>query len=127
MSPHFLCWQKPLPISSTDEERQLQLALALSKEEHEKVPVPCSPRRSSLLALWASFWGAGAQNAASLRFLLRFHCCGLPAELAPGGASARMLGPFGDAAAAPVLVCLLEKVLHAGLELMGLSLVSHRR
>lgn len=89
MSPHFLCWQKPLPpISSTDEERQLQLALALSKEEHEKVPEPRSPGCSSPCT-WASLWGAGAPNAASLWCLLCFHCSGLSAELSPNGPGPR--------------------------------------
>uniref|UniRef100_A0A8C0FGF0 Epsin 3 n=1 Tax=Bubo bubo TaxID=30461 RepID=A0A8C0FGF0_BUBBB len=101
--------EKPLPpISSTDEERQLQLALALSKEEHEKVPVPRSPGRSSLLAL-GLFSGAlepetPPRSSACFAFTaLGSLLSALPGGSAPEEPSARMLGLFGDALAAPVL------------------------
>lgn len=109
MSPNFLCWQKPLPpISSTDEERQLQLALTLSKEEHEKVPVPRSPGHFSLLALGLL---SGVLEPKTLphsgtRFAFAAPGCllsALPVGSAPEELSARMLGLFGDAVAAPVL------------------------
>lgn len=109
MSPHFLCWQKPLPpISSTDEERQLQLALALSKEEHEKVPVPCSPGCSSFLTLGLLSGAPEPKMPPFSAACFAFAALGcllsaLPAGSAPEEPSARMLGLFGDAVAAPVL------------------------